>query len=235
MLQVAPRRTTLVFDLETRQSDSPLVDRVWHARSVRSGMFQSMASNHLMMVVTLRDGKSSITVRGPATRATPLFCDAGGQWVGIDFRVGAFMPRLPASALVDRGLTLPGVGERSFCLNGTAWQFPNYENADTFVDWLVREGLLCREPVVHAVLQGQLNDISARAVQRRFVHATGLSRRAIQQIDRAHTAMTLLQGGTSILDTVYEAGYYDQPHLTRSLKRLVGQTPAEIAGSTTLE
>lgn len=235
MLQVAPWRRTLVFDLETRQSDSPLVDRVWRARSVHSGMFQSMASNRLMMVVTLRDGKSMITVRGPATRATPLFCDADGEWVGIDFRVGAFMPHLPARALVDRDLTLPGIGERSFSLNGTAWHFPDYENADTFVDWLVRKSLLCREPVVGAVLQDQKVDISARSVQRRFVHATGLSRRAIQQIDRAQTAMALLQGGASILDTVHEAGYYDQPHLTRSLKRLLGQTPAEIAGGTTLE
>lgn len=158
----------MVFDLETRQSDSPLVDRVWRARSVHSGMFQSMASNRLMMVVTLRDGKSMITVCGPATRATPLFCDADGEWVGIDFRVGAFMPHLPARALVDRDLTLPGIGERSFSLNVTAWHFPDYENADTFVDWLMRKSLLCREPVVGAVLQDQKVDISARSVQRHF-------------------------------------------------------------------
>ena len=135
----------------------------------------------------------------------------------------------------ELGIPLPGVGERSFCLDGTAWQFPDYENADTFVDRLVREGLLVREPVVDAVLQGQLSDVSARSVQRRFVHATGLSQRAIQQIERARTAMTLLQRGVSILDTVHEAGYYDQPHLTRSLKRLLGQTPAEIVGSATLQ
>jgi AraC-like DNA-binding protein len=225
----------LIFELDARPSDSPFVDQVWHARSERSGMFHSIASNHWMMVVTLRDGKSTFTVRGPETKATPLFCDADGEWVGIRFRVGAFMPHLPVSALVDRDMTLPGVGERSFCLHGTAWQFPDYENADTFVDRLVREGLLVREPVVDAVLQGQLNDMSARSVQRRFVHATGLTRRAIQQIERARTAMTLLQRGVSILDTVHEAGYYDQPHLTRSLKRLLGQTPAEIVGSTTLE
>jgi methylphosphotriester-DNA--protein-cysteine methyltransferase len=47
--------------------------------------------------------------------------------------------------------------------------------------------------------------------------------------------MTLLQRGVSIHDTVHEAGYFDQPHLTRSLKRLLGQTPAEIAGSASLE
>ena len=34
--------------------------------------------------------------------------------------------------------------------------------------------------------------------------------------------------GLSILDVVYEAGYFDQPHLTRSLKYYIGQTPAQI-------
>jgi methylphosphotriester-DNA--protein-cysteine methyltransferase len=28
---------------------------------------------------------------------------------------------------------------------------------------------------------------------------------------------------------VRDAGYYDQPHLTRALRQLIGQTPAEVA------
>ena len=213
----------LIFEMDARPSDSPFVDQVWHARSERSGVFHSIASSQWHMVVTLRNGKSMFTVRGPETRDTPMYCHADGEWVGIRFQVGTYLTHLPVSTLVDRDMTLPGVGERSFCLDGTTWQFPNYENADTFVDRLVRTGLLVREPVVGAVLQGQLSDVSARSVQRRFVHATGLTQKAIQQIERGRTAMTLLQGGVSILDTVHEAGYYDQPHLTRSLKRLLGR------------
>ena len=224
----------MIFEMNARPSDSPFVAQVWHARSVGSGVFQSVAKNNLMMVVTLRDGNAMFTVRGPETRATPLFCDVDGEWVGIEFRLGTFMPMLPVSALVNRDLTLPGAGKRSFWLDGSAWQFPDYENADTFVNRLVREGLLVCEPVVDAVLNGRQNDDSARSVQRRFVQATGLSQRALLQIERARTAMALLQRGVSILDTVHETGYYDQPHLTRSLKRLLGQTPAEIAGTTIL-
>ena len=225
----------LIFELDARPSDSPFVELIWHARSGRPGMFHSIASNHWMMVVTLRDGKSTLTVRGPETRATPLFSDGEGEWVGIWFRVGAFMPHLPVSALVDRDLTLPGAGKRSFHLDGTAWEFPDYENADTFVDRLVRKGLLVRDPVVDEVLHGRRNDLSARSVQRRFVHATGLTQSAVRQIERARTAMTLLQRGVSILDTVHEAGYYDQSHLTRSLKRWLGHTPAQIVRMTAPE
>jgi AraC-like DNA-binding protein len=34
--------------------------------------------------------------------------------------------------------------------------------------------------------------------------------------------------GVSILDAVHQAGYFDQPHLTRSLKHFIGLTPAQI-------
>ena len=31
---------------------------------------------------------------------------------------------------------------------------------------------------------------------------------------------------------VAEANYFDQPHLTRSLRRFIGRTPAQLAGKT---
>jgi hypothetical protein len=41
--------------------------------------------------------------------------------------------------------------------------------------------------------------------------------------------------GVFRLETLWQAGYADQPHLTRSLKRFVGQTPAQIVHSITSE
>jgi len=92
----------------------------------------------------------------------------------------------------------------------------------------VRKGLLARDPVVDAALQGRLQDRSLSTIQRRFLRATGLTQSAARQIERARSATHLLQQGASILDTVLEAGYFDQPHLTRSLKYLIGQTPSQI-------
>ena len=109
------------------------------------------------MVITRQHGLTTLTVRGPETKATPLHCSAGGEWIGIRFRLGTVMPHLPASQLVDGGaVTLPEAGSRSLWLRGSAWHLPNYENADTFVDRLVRDGLLVRDPVVDAALRGQL-------------------------------------------------------------------------------
>jgi AraC-like DNA-binding protein len=138
------------------------------------------------------------------------------------------MPPLPAGDLRDGAVTLPEATRNSFWLNGSAWQYPSYENIDTFIDRLVRASLLVREPIVDAALQGDLKDVSARTIQRRFLQATGLTRGAVSQIDRARHATILLKQGASILDTVYEAGYADQPHLTRSLKYYIGQTPAQL-------
>ena len=92
----------------------------------------------------------------------------------------------------------------------------------------MRAGLLLREPVVDVTLQGQRKDLSLSTIQRRFLRATGVTQSMARQIERARSATLLLQQGASILDTVYEAGYFDQPHLTRSLRHFIGQTPAQI-------
>jgi AraC-like DNA-binding protein len=139
------------------------------------------------------------------------------------------MPYIPAKMVIDRrDLSLPEATSKSFWLNSSAWEFPEYENADTFVDRLIRDGLLVCDPVVESTLKGEPVDLSLRTVQRRFLQATGLSYNTMYQIERARYATTLLKQGTPILDTVYQAGYFDQPHLTRSLKHFIGLTPAQI-------
>jgi AraC-like DNA-binding protein len=218
------------FIFEERPSDSPFVEIVWRTQSESAGSFTSLATSHWEMVVTRHNGKTSLTVRGPETKATPALCPADAEFFGIIFKLGAFMPHLPPRIVRDRrDVILPEATSQSFWLNGSAWQFPNFENADTFVDRLVQDDLLVREPVVDAALQGQLKAVSLRSVQRRFLRATGLTHSAVRQIERARKAMALLQQGISILDTVDQAGYFDQPHLTRSLKHCMGQTPAQIA------
>ena len=218
----------MLLNFEERLSDSSFVERIWRTQSERSGTFTSLALSHWQMCIWQHQGKTNMTVRGPETLATSVPVPANAEYVGIIFKLGTYMPHLPASNLVNGATNLPDAASQSFWMNGSAWEFPDFENADTFVERLVREGMLVREPVVAAALQGQLNDVSLRSVQRRFLQATGVSHSAIWQIERARQATILLQQGVSILDTVEQAGYADQPHLTRSLKRLIGQTPAQI-------
>ena len=138
------------------------------------------------------------------------------------------MPQILPGSLVDRrDVTLAGATTRSFWLQASEWEYPDFENAEAFVGRLERSGLLAHNTTVDA-LRGERRAVSLRSAQRHFLRGTGLTCRVLSEIERARHATNLLRDGVSILDTVHEAGYFDHGHLTRSLKYRVGQTPTEI-------
>ena len=225
-------RYTMFLTFDARFSDSVFVERIWRCRSDRAGRFLSIAASNFEIAITRHQGKTFLTVRGPETKATPADCPADGEWLGIRFKLGTYMPQLLPGTLRDRrDVNLPGATGHSFWLNGSAWDYPDFENADTFVSRLVRKGLVVRDPSVDAAQHGHFEEGSLRTAQRRFLRATGITLRSVRQIERARHATNLLREGFSILDTVYEADYFDQAHLTRSLKHRIGQTPVEIMRS----
>jgi hypothetical protein len=221
----------LAFD--DRLSDAPCVERVWTARTEHAGEFLSIAAVNCELVVSRYQGRMFLTVRGPETRMTPLDCPADGEWLGIRFKPGTFLPRFPPRSLRGgQDVNLPDASTRSFWLNGSAWEYPTYENADAFVARLLRKGIVVRDRIAEAVVRGEVHPLSRRSAQRHFLHATGITHAAFRQIERARYATHLLRAGVAIADVVHQAGYFDQPHLTRSLRHLIGQTPTEIARMT---
>lgn len=220
------------FEFEMRSSDSPFVQTVWRTQSKQVVSFPSCAVCHWEMVVMKHQGTTTITVRGPETRVTLADSPADAEFFGVQFKLGTFMPNLPIYSLVDLTLVLPQTSKNAFTLDHSTWETPTFDNVDTFVARLVRAGLLTHDPVVQAALVGDVYGLSLRSVQRRFVRSTGLTSKVIAQIERAQQAMNLLEGGTPILDTVYELGYFDQAHLTNALKRFRGVTPSAIIRST---
>jgi hypothetical protein len=222
-------RAVRLFSFEERDPESKLASKVWRTRSVPHRAFISVAVPRWELVVTRQRGRTRLTVRGPETRASTAEIPQDAEFFGIQFELGTFMPCLPPDRLVDGALDLPQASRGSFWLDGSAWEYPSYDNADVFVDRLVRSGLLVRDPVVPAALRGDGKGLSDRSVQRRVRRATGLSRTAIGLIERAGRAADLLDGGATIGEVIALAGYADQAHLTRSLRRFVGQTPAQIA------
>ena len=214
-----------------RSSDSPYVETVMHGRTVSDGSPIRPAEVHWHMVIARQNGETRLLVVGPWTRSGVTNYTAGAEILWIKFKLGTFMPYLPTRDFLDQETILPEAASQSFWLKSSAWQFPDYDNVETFVDRLVREEVLVHDRVVKAALQDQLPEMPPRTVRHRFLRATGLSQGHILQFERAQRAERLLRQGVSILDTVFELGYYDQPHLTRSLKRFIGHTPAQIARS----
>ena len=225
------KRAVELFALEARSSRSPLVEKTWQTRSKPEETFISVAATHWEMVVTRQRGAARLTVRGPETRATTVPIPQDAEFFGIQFSVGTFMPGLPPGRLVDRTVTLPAAAGRSFWLDGSAWELPHSDTADVFVERLVRAGLLVHDPIVAEALHGDVEGFSTRSLERRVVRATGLSRGAMGRIRRAERAVELLSRGVPASEVAHRTGYADQPHLTRSLRRFVGQTPSQIGNS----
>ena len=189
-----------------------------------------MATCNWVLVVTRHQGRVFLTVRGPETRASIAECPADGEWMGIHFRLGTFMPLMSNLVLRDRNdETLPDLSGRSFQLDGSAWEYPSFDNADVFVDRLMKKGLIASDPYVEAVIRGLPVPSRRRTEQRHFLRAAGLPQAATRQIERARRATLLLRSGVPILHVVHDMGYFDQAHLTRSLKHFIGRTPAQVA------
>jgi AraC-like DNA-binding protein len=219
----------MLADEQERLSDSPYVDLVMSGRTVRDGRTIRPAETHWHMVCVRHQGGTQFIVVGPLTTSGVVTFTPGVEILWIRFRLGTYMPHLPHRDVLNVETMLPGAASRSFWLKGSAWQFPNYENTDTFVSRLACQGVLAYDPVVEDALRENAGDIPSRTVRHRFLRATGLTRAHIRQAERAAHAAALLRQGRSILDTVDESGYFDQPHLTRALKRWVGYTPAQLA------
>ena len=217
-----------------RASDSPFIERVWNCHSERAGTFVSVASSHWEMVISRLQGESIVTVRGPETRATEVPCPADGEWLAIRFKMGTFMPQLPVHRLMNSlGVNLPQVSRRGFLLEGKKWEFPTYDNAETFVARLANAGVVALDPEITAVLRDESVTLSTRSIQRRFVHVTGMTYSGFRQIERARFAVNLLREGAPIADVVWRCGYYDHAHLTHSLRQWIGLPPTTIADADT--
>lgn len=218
------------IDFEDRASDSPYVDRVWRSRSEGIDRMTSIATGHWTLVSWEEEGRVRAAVQGPETRATSAPVPEDTTFLGIRFALGTTMPWLPIQQLVDGHVEFPDVSRRALWLGGSSWWLPSYDNADDFVRRLARADLLVRDPVVSTVLAGDSAQLSVRSVRRRFLSATGLTGGTIRQIERARQAALMLQEGRSTNDVVHGLGYFDHPHLARSLRRFIGQTATQLRG-----
>jgi hypothetical protein len=220
----------MMIEFRDRQSDSLFVERIWCSRSRDGGSFLSMAEGTIELVFTILPGFSAVTLRGPVSRGALVECPPNGAWLAIRFRLGTYLPGIPTAMLMDRrDLQLPILSGGRFWLADRAWEIPRFDNAEQLVARLAQAGVVARSHATGAAAEGDVDWMSRRSVQRHFRRVTGMTFSAWQQIERARHAAALLTGGSSILDAAFGAGYFDQAHLTRSVRQLIGITPARLA------
>ena len=188
----------------------------------------SVAGVHWGLVFWEQGGRMYAGITGPETRTGTAPVPEGATFTGIDFAVGTSLRAVLTPALVDGGVPLPETTRRTFRLDGERWEVPGPDDAEALVGRLVRSGIVVRDPLVAEVLRGGRPAVSERTVERRFRAATGLTRGAVWQIERARTAAELLAAGDTAADLIVKLGYFDEPHLARALRTYVGRTVGQL-------
>jgi hypothetical protein len=201
---------------------------VWTCTSEQVTAMTSVAGVRSGLVFWERAGQASAGITGPETRTGTAPVPQGATFTGIEFAVGTSLRAVPAPALVDGGIELPDTTRRTFRLDGSRWGTPGPDDAEVLVAALVRAGIVVRDPLVADVLRGHRPAFSGRTVERRFRAATGLTRGAVRQIERARTAAELLAAGEPGGEVVAKLDYFDEPHLARALRTYIGRTAGQL-------
>lgn len=206
------------------------LERVWTAACDSPTEFSSLAKVNPGIAFARIAGRTTVHLRGPETKATTMSCPRDAEFFGAEFRLGAYVRIFPPAQLANlRDAVLPTLPDGRLLLGNVAWEMPTAHNVDVFIERVKRAGLLVFDPLVAELRYGAISGVPARTAQSRFVRAVGMSRRNLLVIERARHAAELLRAGTSIADVVRDAGYFDQPQLTREVRQLVGHTPAVLA------
>jgi len=191
-----------------------------------------------------------LLVAGPSTGPVVSTIPRGGSAVGVRFRVGAAGSALgvPARELLDGYADLEAVwGDAGAALAARLAAAPTLATAVAILTAAVERRLPPPEaidPVVRAAAVGAARPrtpvealgaglgIGERQLRRRFDDAVGYGPKTLQRVLRFQRFLALAEAERAAGDPdpdlarlAFAAGYADQAHLTRDLKRLTGYTP----------
>jgi hypothetical protein len=157
------------------------------------------------MVLVNYQGKRQFIVTGALPTSGVVSYTEGAEILWIKLKLGTFLPHLPARIRLDKETVLPDAVDHAFWLGSTSWQYPNFDNVETFINRLVRAEALACDPLVSAVLQDHPRDMAPRTVRHRFVQATGLSlTRSLRYFIGQTPAQVIRQGQSEQLSFLYK-------------------------------
>src|SRR5579871_5983693 len=118
------------FIYEDRASDSPFIETVWHTQSDIDGCNIVVADGSWDIQIR-REGKTaSAQICGATSKASPVPYSQGSECLAIRFKLGTFMPHMPATTVLDITTVLPNATGHSFWLGDVSYPFPGYDNVE---------------------------------------------------------------------------------------------------------
>jgi AraC-like DNA-binding protein len=236
---------------EEARSAAPLARHVAAFWQMRGGSGLGPDATHRVLPDGCMDvifglGRSPrITVVGTMTRAIAIPLAPGMNTFGIRFRPGGALPWLrvpadeltdtdadphdcalcPPSWLLDSLITEPSLDARARCASEWLLGIARALGQNGSVYAAAR--MLTREAQSVSAAARELG-ISERTLQRSFQRDVGLTPAEYRRVARLRRLLRRLEtSGVSLADAAVEAGYYDQPHLDREFRRLVGCPPRQ--------
>lgn len=208
---------------------SPVVETVTHTTFNTSGSMLMQPDGCWDFVILKSAAGTTVLRTGLTTSAVTHHFAEGDEILSIAFKASSFMSLMPGEKMLDEGVVLSNIGRDRFSLGGDIIEIPTFDNVDRFVTKLLSNGIVEDNSLVASVVSGHPMAMSERTMQRHFLKTTGLTYKTFTQIERAQKALTLLQQGRPAADVAFALGYADQPHMIRSVKAIMGQTPGQIA------
>lgn len=206
----------------------PAIRSVWRAVVDEPARYVDPANEYWGLAFTRRpDETLRAELIGPSLQPRDVESLRGDAYWGVEFPAHVVVSGAPKVSIMGAALDLPVEGDH-FVLLGRRYRVPGFEELEPFVAGLLDSGAITSHEDVRRALTGDVTGYSVRSWQRHIRWVTGLSRKQLQQLERARHAYFLLQNGCSPAATAVEAGYADQAHLTRSLRLLGSETPAQI-------
>ena len=213
----------------SRPSDSSYIDKVWASQNITDGVYLATQDcSWDIIAYSLPDGTRGVMLTGQATEPADVPYTAGTSSVVVSFAAGAYLPAYPGKKMLGLFEHLPCPDNDHFILAGTQFRIPTFETAEALVDDMVAASVLKMDDVVASILSGDHKALSDRAIQRHFLEVTGLTRKSLEQIRRAQEAVRQLQSGKKPVDVAADAGFTDQAHLAKSLKKIMRRKPSSV-------
>lgn len=178
-------------------------------------------------------GQPQIVITGPATHPYWVTFSAGDRWRGIRLRPengrGLWQDALPHAA--DR--VLRGADALARAPNAAIFATGNVPDFPTgHIDTRVTEAIDTIHTSGGRLTGSKLSaafHLSYRHLNRLFCAHVGLSLKTYAQLVQFHRGLNLMtRNALSIADAVFETGYADHAHMTRSFQRFGGFPPSRI-------
>ncbi|GAB3759274.1 helix-turn-helix domain-containing protein [Microlunatus parietis] len=221
----------MAIHFEHRASDSPAIERVWRSHSDHEESMTSVASAHWTLVAWRVGREWRVAAQGPEARASTAPVPPETEFVGIRLALGMRLAQ-PATDRIVGDAAAFSASKHSVRIGDVTLPVPAYDDAEDLVRRLIKTERLLSDPLVINALRGEPPAASIRTVRRHFLATTGLTAATVRQIERARAAAVRIRAGQVIADVAYDLGYYDQPHLSRSLTRFLGHPAGALRDGT---